>query len=292
MPHQFFYRVLVVALATVWAALGRAAEPIKFADTVAPILEQRCVRCHSGDKAKGDLSLTSREAALRGGESGAAFIAGKPDQSLLIEMVAGAKPRMPSEGIPLTKVEIDRLRTWIAEGAVWPDGLTLKEGTADGRQWWAFQPVKRPAVPQVQDQRFARNEIDRLVLAKLESNGLKPSAEADRRTLIRRLTFDLHGLPPTPEEIDLFLNDRDPNAYERLVERLLDSPHYGERWARHWLDIAHYADTHGFERDQRRDNAWRYRDWVIRALNADIPYDQFLQRESTRAPGGPRQAVD
>ncbi len=277
MAGRWFNRILNVALVTAWSVAGRAAEPINFAETVAPIFEQRCVRCHSADKPKGGLSLASRDAALRGGESGALFVAGKPDDSLLIEMVSGAKPKMPAEGAPLTKGEIDRLRAWIEAGAKWPDGLTLKERRGDGKQWWSFQPVKRPAVPAVKNERWARNEIDRFVLAKLEANGLAPSAEADRRTLIRRLTFDLLGLPPTPEEIEAFANDREPNAYERLVERLLDSPHYGERWARHWLDIAHYADTHGFERDQRRDHAWRYRDWVIKALNADMPYDQFLQ---------------
>lgn len=254
-----------------------AAEPVDFATDVAPLLEQRCVRCHSSEKPKGGLSLSSHTALLKGGESGAAIVAGKPDESLLIEMVTGAKPQMPAEGVPLTKTEVDRLRAWVAAGAVWPNGLTLKERQADGRNWWAFQSVARPTVPKIQAEAKARNEIDRFVLAKLESQELTLSPEADRHTLIRRLTFDLLGLPPTPAEITAFEQDQQPNAYERLVDRLLDSPHYGERWARHWLDVAHYADTHGFERDQRRDNAWRYRDWVIRALNADRPYDQFLR---------------
>lgn len=254
-----------------------AADPIDFATDVAPLLEQRCVRCHSSDKPKGGLSLSSHDALLKGGESGAAIVAGKPDESLLIEMVTGTKPLMPAEGVPLTKAEVDRLRAWIAAGAAWPKGLTLKERQADGRSWWAFQPIARPTVPQIQTEANARNEIDRFVLAKLEAQGLTLSPESDRRTLIRRLTFDLLGLPPTPAEITAFEQDQQPNAYERLVDRLLESPHYGERWARHWLDIAHYADTHGFERDQRRDNAWRYRDWVIRVLNADRPYDQFLR---------------
>ncbi len=254
-----------------------AAEPINFAVDVAPLLEQRCVRCHSSDKTKGGLSLSSHDALRKGGESGAAIVAGKPDESLLIEMVTGAKPLMPAEGVPLTKAEVARLRDWIAAGAAWPNGLLLKERQADGRSWWAFQPIARPSIPPIQAEAKARNEIDRFVLAKLESQDLTLSPEADRRTLIRRLTFDLIGLPPTPAEIIAFEQDQQPNAYERLVDRLLDSPHYGERWARHWLDIAHYADTHGFERDQRRDNAWRYRDWVIRALNADRPYDQFLR---------------
>lgn len=254
-----------------------SADPVDFQRDIAPILEQRCLRCHSDDKAKSQLSLASRESAIRGGESGPAFVSGKPDDSLLIEMVSGAKPQMPSEGTPLSKAEVDRLKRWIENGAVWPNELRLKERTTDGKSWWAFQPVLRPALPAVTDDQWARNGIDRFVLARLQSSGLKPSPEAGRRTLIRRLKFDLHGLPPSPNEIDQFLNDQSADAYEKLVERLLESPHYGERWARHWLDIAHYADTHGFERDQRRDNAWRYRDWVIRSLNSDMPYDQFLQ---------------
>lgn len=273
----WFCRLLLIAVSAIVSFPARAADPVNFATDIAPLLEQRCVRCHSTDKPKGGLSLASHEAALRGGESGPLLVPGKPQDSLLIEMVTGTKPQMPAEGVPLTKVEVDRLRAWIAGGATWPAGMTLKERQADGRNWWAFQPIHRPTVPSVQAEEKAYNEIDRFVLAKLESNELTLSQEADRRTLIRRLTFDLTGLPPTPEEIAAFQEDREANAYERLVDRLLDSPHYGERWARHWLDVAHYADTHGFERDQRRDNAWRYRDWVIRALNADRPYDQFLR---------------
>ena len=255
-----------------------AADAIRLIDEVAPILERRCVRCHSGDSAKGGLNLSTRSAALRGGETGPLFVIGQPRQSLLIEVISGAKPRMPAEGTPLLQDEIDRLRKWIEAGAEWPDALTLRERSpADRRDWWSFQPVKRPAVPRIGDETWVQNNIDRFVLAELQKHGLSPSPEADRRTLIRRLTFDLLGLPPTPEEVDQFVSDQEPLAYERLVDRLLQSPHYGERWARHWLDIAHYADTHGFERDQRRDHAWRYRDWVIRALNDDRPYDQFLQ---------------
>lgn len=277
MPSSWLFRFALIALIASYAEMSDAAEPDRFATAVAPILEQRCLRCHSTDKPKGGLSLATRDAAMRGGDSGAWFIAGKPEESLLIQMITGTRPQMPAEGVPLTSVEVDRLRDWIRSGAVWPEGLTLKQRQPDGRDWWSFQPVKRPRVPTVKNDAWARNEIDRFVLATLESNGLLPSPEADRRTLIRRLSFDLLGLPPTPDEINAFARDRDPLAYEQLVERLLDSPHYGERWARHWLDIAHYADTHGFERDQRRDNAWRFRDWVIQELNADRPYDEFLR---------------
>ena len=150
----------------------------------------------------------------------------------------------------------------------------------DPRAWWSVQPIIRPVVPQVEGEATQPgNPIDAFVAVKLREKGLAFSTEADRRTLIRRLSFDLLGLPPTPEEVSAFLEDRRPDAYERLADRLLASPHYGERWAQHWLDIAHYADTHGFERDQRRDNAWRYRDYVIDSLNADKPYDQFLREQ-------------
>ncbi|MCA9201303.1 MAG: DUF1549 domain-containing protein, partial [Planctomycetales bacterium] len=153
-------------------------------------------------------------------------------------------------------------------GAKWPDGVVIKEKAKADGSWWAYQPLKCNGAT-----------IDDFIRAKLAEHGMKPSPQADRRTLIRRLSFDLHGLPPSPEEVDAFVSDPDPQAYEKLVDRMLDSPHYGERFARHWLDIAHYADTHGFERDQRRDNAWRYRDYVIQALNDDKPYDRFLQEQ-------------
>jgi hypothetical protein len=261
------------------ASVCQAADPVNFTKSIAPILEQRCVRCHSADHSKGELSLATRDAMLRGGESGPTLVPGMPDQSLLIDMVTGAKPQMPAEGARLSNAEVDLLKQWIAGGATWPEGLVLKGRATDGRNWWSFQPIHRPSAPSNKQSDWARNDIDRFVLAKLEAIDLVPSPEADRRTLIRRLKFDLLGLPPSPEEIERFQNDPEPNAWERLVEEYLQSPHYGERWARHWLDVAHYADTHGFERDQRRDNAWRYRDWVIRAWNNDMPYDEFLRNQ-------------
>ena len=148
-----------------------------------------------------------------------------------------------------------------------------------GEDWWSLQPIKRPTVPRMQDASWVQNAIDAFVLAKLQSNKLKPSSEADRRTLIRRLSYDLTGLPPSPAEVRAFLKDKAPNAYERVVARLLASPHYGERWARHWLDVVHYGESHGFEYNQPRNNSWPYRNWVIRALNADLPYDQFVRMQ-------------
>ena len=279
-PPLLFIVIVAVALS---CHSVNVVSAIDFTKDVAPILETRCVRCHSGEKSKGGLSLSSGGDFLKGGDGGAVVIAGKPDESSLVKMVSGSKPEMPSEGTPLSAREVSVLREWIAAGAEWPESLQLRERAVAGGDWWAVRPVLRPSVP-AGDVRvtghegaWSRNEIDRFVAASLIEKGLVPSPEADRRTLIRRLSFDLHGLPPTPEEVAVFEADQNEKAYESLVERLLESPHYGERWARHWLDVAHYADTHGFERDQRRDNAWHYRDWVIRAINADLPYDEFLR---------------
>ena len=308
---------LVIAVLALSCDLKNAALAIDFAKDVAPILETRCVRCHSGEKSKGGLSLSTKSGFVKGGDSGVIVVPGKPGESEIVRLVSGIKPAMPAEGPPLSARDVAVLREWITAGAEWPETLNLRERAVAGGDWWAVRPVQRPVVPAVdvrvegQAGAWSRNEIDRFVAAKMvevgqaedrrtahprplspqgrgegskrgdaltpSSDGLTPSPEADRRTLIRRLSFDLHGLPPTPDEVAAFEGDRDPRAYEALVDRLLESPHYGERWARHWLDVAHYADTHGFERDQRRDHAWRYRDWVIRAINADQPYDEFLR---------------
>ena len=308
---------LVIAVLALSCDLKNAALAIDFAKDVAPILETRCVRCHSGEKSKGGLSLSTKSGFVKGGDSGVIVVPGKPGESEIVRLVSGIKPAMPVEGPPLSAREVAVLREWITAGAEWPETLNLRERAVAGGDWWAVRPVQRPVVPagdvRVEGQAgaWSRNEIDRFVAAKMvevgqaedrrtahprplspqgrgegskrgdaltpSPDGLTPSPEADRRTLIRRLSFDLHGLPPTPDEVAAFEGDRDPRAYEALVDRLLESPHYGERWARHWLDVAHYADTHGFERDQRRDHAWRYRDWVIRAINADQPYDEFLR---------------
>lgn len=249
-----------------------------FTKSVAPILQQHCLRCHQGADAKGTLNLTRQKDLLKGGESGTAIVPGKPDESLLIEVVSGDEPSMPEGGNPLTPRQISTLRKWIANGARWPEGVVLKE---DRGNWWSLKPLTKPELPNVdsKDSNRIRTPIDRFVLAKLKEKGLHLSPEADRRTLIRRLTYDLHGLPPTPEEIKTFINDPDPHAYEKLINRLLDSPRYGERWARHWLDVVHYGDTHGYDKDKRRPNAWPYRDYVIRAFNSDKPYTQFVREQ-------------
>ena len=226
------------------------------------------------------------------------MVGGDPDGSYLIELVTSQNddpPAMPKESTPLAEAEVNLLRQWVQQGATWPDEVVVKAISKADTTWWAFQPLKAGHGRMSADKsnstsaadegnsgrgRIAASyNIDHFIRAKLADHKLKPGAQAGRRTLIRRLHFDLHGLPPTPEAVEAFETDTDPHAYENLVDRLLNSPHYGERFARHWLDIAHYADTHGFERDKRRDNAWRYRDYVIRALNEDKPYNRFLQEQ-------------
>jgi cytochrome c553 len=265
------------ALALFLAATARADDPATaFRDRVAPILESRCVRCHGGTATKGGLDLTTPEALRRGGDSGPAVVPGAPGESLLMDQLVGDPPAMPRGGDPLGAAEVAALRRWIEGGAPWPEGLTLAEPKARPGAWWAIGPLSLPPVP---PQAGARNPIDAFLLARLDREGLTYRPEADRRTLLRRVTFDLTGLPPTPEEVAAFEADSRPDAYERLVERLLASPHFGERWARHWLDVAHYADTHGYDKDKRRPNAWPYRDWLIAAFNADMPHDRFVQAQ-------------
>ena len=252
----------------------KASSPEYFEQHIRPLLRERCTECHGANKQKAELRLDAKVFALRGGDSGAIIVPGKSGESLLWQRVSSTNDdeRMPPTGKPLSAKQLAAVKAWIEAGAVWPESDADRAAARDKRRdHWAWQPIKAVTPP------TGSHPIDAFLNAKLAANGLAMSPEADRRTLVRRLSFDLLGLPPTPEAVESFVNDRDPQAYEKLVDQLLDSPHFGERWARHWLDIAHYADTHGFERDQRRDNAWRYRDWVIRALNSDKPYDDFLR---------------
>jgi hypothetical protein len=273
-----------------------AANDAVFAEKVAPLLQTRCLACHDGIKKRGGLDLSTRAGLLAGGESGAAVAVGKASESLLIRKITGPAPVMPKQGPKLETIEVAALMRWIDAGAPWPAGRTLvadKQGPR-GRDWWSLQPLARPPVPKVRDAAWVRTPVDAFILAGLELRGLKPAPEADRLTLIRRLTFDLHGLPPTPEEIDAFACDTDPRAYEKVVERLLASPRYGERWGRHWLDIVHYGDTHGYDKDKRRDWAWPYRDWVIAAFNSDKPYSRFIEEQiagDVLFPGDPQSLV-
>lgn len=251
-----------------------ANQPVDFAQDIQPIFKSSCYGCHSGEKPKAQLRLDSKTLALKGGISGAVIVPGKSNDSRLIHRVLGQgdEQRMPLKGEALNAEQIALLRRWIDEGAVWPDSASA-EGTIAAH--WAFVPPVRPPLPTVTHRTWARNPIDKFILARLEKENLAPSPEAAKETLIRRASLDLTGLPPTPAEIDQFLADRSANAYEKLVDRLLASPHYGERWGRHWLDAARYADSDGYEKDKLR-NVWFYRDWVINALNSDLPYDDFV----------------
>jgi hypothetical protein len=243
------------------------------------LIEAQCLQCHGAEKMSG-LDLRTRDSALAGGSRGSSLLPGRGAESRLYRMVAGLdRPEMPLGG-KLSADQIALLRNWIDRGAHWPSraSRTPSSATAD-RDYWAFRRAARPGVPIVRDRAWARNPVDHFILAGLEAKGLRPSPPADRVTLLRRVTFDLTGLPPTPEEIAAFLSDRTSDAYEKVVKRLLDSPRYGERMAQHWLDVVRFAETNGFELDQDREGAWRYRDYVIDSFNRDLPYDQFLREQ-------------
>jgi hypothetical protein len=270
----------VTTLAWFLSAACQRACANEWSEKAAAVLERRCVSCHDAAGKKGGLSLVTREELLAGGESGPIVEPGKPAASLLLDFVTGDKPLMPKSGPPLSVEEIAALRAWIAEGAKWPAARKLEDKGLADTNWWSLQPLVRPAVPRIQNPKSQiQNPIDAFVVAKLTELGLPQSPEADRRTLIRRLYFDLVGLPPTPAEVEAFVSDRDSQAYQRLVDRLLASPHYGERWARHWLDVVHFGETHGYDKDKPRPNAWPYRDYVIRSLNSDKPYGRFVAEQ-------------
>ncbi|MFO0013706.1 MAG: DUF1553 domain-containing protein [Planctomycetota bacterium] len=262
-------------------ALGARADEDPFL-AAARVLENRCVSCHAGTKANGKLGCESLARMTQGGESGPAIVPGKPEESLLLEYVTGTNPEMPKNGPPLSADEVMALTTWIRAGAPWPDGKVLEDRDVPDAQWWSFRPLVRPAVPTTSSTSdIIANPIDAFIVAKLNEKGLPQSPAADRRTLIRRLSFDLTGLPPTPEEIEAYITDPDSDAiaYRRVVDRLLESPRYGERWARHWLDVVHFGETHGYDKDKPRPNAWPYRDYVIRSLNDDKPYRRFIEEQ-------------
>jgi len=256
---------------------------------VRPLLEKKCLQCHGEALKMGNLDLRTREAMLKGGDKGPALAPGKADESLLIHRVTGqVAPKMPMPPMPaLTEQEVAILRDWIDQGAHWTTTTTQaspgyasdykeKTITEQDRQWWAFRkPVRNPA-PKVSDARWAKNPIDAFVKTALDTKGLVPAPQADRATLIRRAYLDLIGLLPTPAESDAFVNDPSPKAYEKVIDKLLASPHYGERWGRSWLDVVRYADSSGFEHDRDLATAWRYRDYVIQSFNEDKPYDRFL----------------
>jgi hypothetical protein len=272
--------IAVVATIAACAQVALAAdEAADFERHIAPLLEQRCVRCHHEETHKGGLSLHTREAALRGGDSGPLFVPGKPQESLLLEMIGGAQPAMPEQGEKLTQAQVQRFEQWIAAGANWPADRTLVERAPQRDNWWSLQPIRRPALPAVRDAHWPRNALDHFILAKLEQQQLGPSPPADARVLLRRLSFDLWGLPPSPSEVAAFAANQHPLAYDDAVDEKLNALAFGERYARHWLDLVRFAETHGFEMNNERPNAWPYRDYVIDAFRRDLPYDQFVREQ-------------
>ncbi len=264
-----------------------------FSHEIRPIMERTCWNCHGDAIQSSGLNLSTREAALEGGNRGPAIVPGNAEGSRLFRQIAGLEgPSMPL-GVPLSDEEIEKVRTWINDGAEWDDGPALTVAGNEfqafatqvpdsARQYWAFQlpeqqaPPSPPASPQ---RGIFDHPIDRFLQQKRRDSGVVPAPEADKLTLLRRAYLDLIGLPPTPDEIDAFLSESAPDAWERLIDRLLASPHYGERWGRHWLDVARYADSDGYEQDVDRANAWRYRDYVVDAFNSDKPYDRFITEQ-------------
>jgi cytochrome c553 len=284
--HSALVCVLFAGLATAQAA--PTAEGVDFFEKkIRPILIEKCYECHSeGKKTKGGLALDSREGLLNGGDGGPSLAAGDPDKSKLIEAVRyqNRDLQMPPKGA-LSADQVRDLETWVKMGAPDPRekvvaGAAASKPTgmsvADGRKFWSFTPLTDPKQPAVRDTAWAKTPVDSFILAELEKNGLHPAPPADKRTLIRRATFDLTGLPPTPQEVDAFLADTSADAFGKVIERLLASPHYGERWGRHWLDVARYADSNGMDENVAYGHAWRYRDYVVRAFNNDKPFDEFL----------------
>ena len=255
----------------VLSAAFAAAAAVDFDGQVRPIFEARCYECHGDKKQKSGIRFDQRESVFEGGDSGEPLvIAGKSGESILIQKITTTNPDevMPPKGERLTADQVTILKAWIDEGATWP------QQTAEKKTHWAYVKPARPVLPKVKDASWPVNAIDHFVLARLEAEGLRPTPAANSAVLLRRVSLDLIGLPPTLEEVDKFLNDASARAYENAVDRLLDSVHYGERWARPWLDLARYADTQGFEKDNRR-TMWPYRDWVIKALNQNMPFDRF-----------------
>ncbi len=281
--------IAFVCQAALLAGVAAGADTGEFFESkVRPVLAANCYSCHT-DSRMGGLRLDSADGVQKGGKSGPPIVPGKPDDSLLIQAIRQTHPRlkMPPGG-KLKDEEIAAIAEWVKSGAVWPAGaapvskVTTPEYviTAEQRAFWSFQRVRKPAVPQVKNAARVANPIDNFVFAKLEAQGLQPARPADKRVLIRRATLDLTGLPPTADEVDAFLRDQSPNAFAKVVDRLLDSPRYGERWGRYWLDVARYSDDKlNSTQEEPHPNAFRYRDWVIGAFNKDMPYDVFVKAQ-------------
>ncbi len=273
-----------------------------YRDRIQPILLANCFKCHAGGKAKGGFSLATRESLLKGGDQGPAVNLDKPDQSLLLEMLSykDDEHQMPPTG-KLKQEELDLISEWLRKGAPYDgssEGAPASPTSShppkpDPKSHWSFQPLTDPPVPEVSDARWETNPIDSFIKKKLEEKNMQPAPEASREVLIRRATYDLTGLPPSPERVAAFVADPDPSAYSKLIEELLASPHYGEKWGRHWLDVVRYAETNGYERDGAKPHIWKYRDYVIRAMNEDKPYDRFVleQIAGDELPGAGREGI-
>ena len=280
--------IFILSLLVGGALAADDPEALKFFENeIRPLLADNCYECHGPEEAKGELRLDHIDHILVGGEYGPALEPGDAEQSLIIEVVRRDDPDFampPKEADALSASDIAKLEKWIKMGAPWPKevakgGAVDEHGfTDEDRAWWAVQPVTDPAVPKTGD-KWASNEIDHFVARKLEEAKLHPAEEADRHELVRRAYFDLHGLPPTAEQVEAFVNDKSADAWPKLIQQLLDSPRYGERWAQHWLDVVRYAESDGYRADFYRPGASRYRDYVIASLNADKPYDQFVKEQ-------------
>lgn len=270
-PRLRCWQLLALTLATLF--FPQSGMAVDFERDVLPILKSKCFACHGAKQTEGGLRLDTRRRAMLGGDSGVTITPKSPNNSELIARITSSDEslRMPQDAPPLSQAQIATLRKWIDQGATWPDRLAGRE---EPSKHWAFRRVQRPKVPRIPGREFA-NPIDAFVSARLDEVGLKLSAETDRRTLVRRLYLDLIGLPPTPKDIGAYVDDKGAEAYAKLIDRLLDSKHFGERWGRHWLDLARFAESDGYENDRIRTHAYRYRDWVIDAFNRDLPFDQF-----------------
>jgi cytochrome c553 len=285
LPHPAICCLVVVLAAAVPARAGDDGIKL-FTDQVRPLLLDQCVKCHGGEKIKGELDMTTREGLLHPGENGPAIVPGKSRESRLMKLIRHADdPHMPEKKPKLSDESIEYVARWIDAGAQYDKPLISKSAIAKGhatvtpedKKYWAFVPLNHSPTPTIKDEAWCRTPIDHFILSALEAKGIAPNPTAEKRKLIRRASLDLIGLPPTPQEVQAFLQDESPHAYENLVDRLLASPHFGERWARHWLDVARFAESHGYEQDYDRPYAYHYRDFVIRAFNDDLPYDTFVK---------------
>jgi len=290
--NRFILCTIMLVTFLVGKQATRAAEPefppeqLKFfEEKIRPLLSNECYACHSAGKQEGELRLDARSLMIEGGESGPAIEPGKPEESTLIEAVRYESFEMPPAK-RLSEDKVELLTKWVKMGAPWPAGEKIEESRDEwaervesGKHHWAFQPLKEKNVPEIPNDDWSNAAVDRFVLNKLIQNNMSPAPAASKKQLIRRVTYDLTGLPPSPEEIQTFLNDDSPEAYTQLIDRLLASPHYGEKWGRHWLDLVRYAESNSYERDGAKPFVWRYRDYIINALNEDKPYDEFVKQQ-------------